>query len=71
MKKNSKNNYQKNQRNRLRLITSNFSSIIDKSDLIDNYQLVSIFLTTLMKIGRKEERQVERERENAIPQVWT
>ncbi len=47
MKKNSKNNYQKNQRNRLRSLISNSLSIIDKSQLIDNYWSVSIFLTTL------------------------
>ncbi len=46
--KNSKNNYQKNQRNRLRSIISNSLSIIDKSDLIYNYRSVSIFLTTLI-----------------------
>ncbi len=47
MKKNSKNNYQKNQRNRLRLLISNPLSIVDKRELIDNYRSVSIFLTTL------------------------
>ncbi len=35
--KNSKNNYQKSRRNRLRSIISNSLSIIDKSELIDNY----------------------------------
>ncbi len=48
MKENSKNNDKKNRRNRLRSIISNSLSAIDKSKLIDNYQLVSIFLTTLI-----------------------
>ncbi len=47
--KNSKNNYQKNQRNRLRSLISNSLSIIDKSEINDNYRSVSIFLTTLMR----------------------
>ncbi len=41
--KKSKNNYQKNQRNRLRSIISNFLSIIDNGELIYNYRSVAIF----------------------------
>ncbi len=57
--KNSKNNYLKNRRNRLRLIISNSLSIIDRSELIDNYQSVSIFLTTLLPFLLKNQHKLK------------
>ncbi len=47
MKKNSKNDYQKDQRNRLRSIISNSLSMLDKSELIDTIDRYRFFFNTI------------------------